>query len=176
FTDEGWHGDVSVSDSEYLPEKYLKNLPEIRYDVSQAIWNEEDDVDVIANIENAEKATAKKAQAEAAAEKEREEQAIAAEKIKSAKTLSTAEVVQMLGKSRVITAEIFREYENLESIGIPLGVSEIKADAFANCKKLKEVYFSGTKKDWKAVSIDKNGNATLLKAKMIFKAIYSGAK
>ena len=175
FTDEGWHGDVSVSDSEYLPEKYLKNLPEIRYDVSQAVWNAEDDVDVIANIEKADEAAKEAAQAEAAAEKEREAQAAAAAKRRNAKTLSTAEVVQLLGKSRVITAELLAEYENLECIGIPLGVSEIKADAFTNCKNLKEVYFSGTKKDWKSVSVDKTGNATLLKAKMTFKAIYSGA-
>ena len=83
-------------------------------------------------------------------------------------------VYYILGTSRVITKEMFAEYENLECIGIPLGVKEIKADAFASCSKLTDIFFEGTKKEWKAIKTEKEGNKKLLKAKMQFKAYYTG--
>ena len=141
-------------------------LPSITYNVAQVLM-EADDIDEIYGsvyLKN------KKAAAEAKAKADAE----AAAKRKSTRFLSTTEVKTILGISQVITKEMFAEYENLESIGIPLGVHKIDLDAFVNCKKLKKVYFAGTKKDWKNIAIDKTGNETLLKAKMTFKTTYSG--
>lgn len=49
---------------------------------------------------------------------------------------------------------------SLKSIAIPVSVKAIGYNAFYGCNALKNVYFGGTKKQWKALAVEK-GNDTL---------------
>ena len=60
----------------------------------------------------------------------------------------------------------FPNCKNLVGIVIPASVTEIPANAFNDCTSLKNVYFCGSKKDWKAIKINEKGNQPFLKAKI----------
>ena len=57
----------------------------------------------------------------------------------------------------------FRCCNNIASITIPASVTKIGRSTFAGCSGLKIVYYSGTKSEWAAISID-NTNDSLLSA------------
>lgn len=58
----------------------------------------------------------------------------------------------------------------LTSVTIPSSVTEIQWRAFDNCSSLQDVYYTGTKEQWKDVSINlySNGNDALLAATIHF--------
>ena len=68
----------------------------------------------------------------------------------------------------VIEVSTFSYCSSLERVVIPESVTEIQYYAFSDCSKLTEVYYRGTKKQWKKIKIDKagKGNKYLLKAKI----------
>ncbi len=55
-------------------------------------------------------------------------------------------------------------YNDFSTITIPDGVTQIKEDAFYGCAALKDVHYGGTEEQWKAITIDPNGNDPLLNA------------
>ena len=69
-----------------------------------------------------------------------------------------------------IEVSTFSYCSNLERVVIPESVTKIQYCAFMGCQKLAEVYYRGTKKQWKKIKIDKagKGNKYLLKAKIHF--------
>lgn len=60
---------------------------------------------------------------------------------------------------------VFQDCNSLESITIPTGVKEIKADAFKGCENLTDVYYEGTTAEWGSISISTN-NEYLTNAKI----------
>ncbi len=54
----------------------------------------------------------------------------------------------------------FKGCENLDSITVPAGITTIERDAFYECISLKNVYYSGTQEQWKAITI-RYGNTPL---------------
>ena len=58
----------------------------------------------------------------------------------------------------------FENCTGLESVSIPTSVTVIENYSFLNCNKLKDVFYEGTYEQWKAISIGKYGNNTLLSA------------
>ena len=65
-----------------------------------------------------------------------------------------------------IPSYAFEGCTQLASITIPASVTSISLYAFENCTSLKTVNYCGSKKQWKAIKIDKDGNKPLLKAKI----------
>lgn len=64
-----------------------------------------------------------------------------------------------------IGSYIFSMCEKMRSISIPLSVTEIGENAFAEASSLNNVYYEGTKSQWEDISIS-SGNDYLLKAKI----------
>ena len=61
---------------------------------------------------------------------------------------------------------VFSGCTSLSSITISATLSEICSNAFDGCPRLKNVNYRGTKKQWKAIIIEKTGNEALLNAKI----------
>ena len=59
---------------------------------------------------------------------------------------------------------MFYKCSSLKSIIIPSSVTSIVKSAFYGCSSLKDVYYTGSKEQWKAISIGNSGNAPLKKA------------
>ncbi len=68
-----------------------------------------------------------------------------------------------------IEKQLFQRCRKLENITIPLSVTNIGENAFKDCIGLKDVYYSGTEEQWKAIQIHANGNEQLLNATIHFK-------
>ena len=64
--------------------------------------------------------------------------------------------------------ELTFAHSDLSSITLPESLLSIDVEAFEKCKSLKNVYYVGTKKQWKAIKIKRKGNKPLLKAKIHF--------
>jgi len=62
----------------------------------------------------------------------------------------------------LIANSAFKDCENLTDITIPSSVNAIDGWAFAKCINLKEIYYGGSKADWKKIKISKYGNEKLL--------------
>ena len=58
-----------------------------------------------------------------------------------------------------INSKTFNKCLSLTKINIPKSVKSISYGAFANCKNLAEVFYSGTKEEWKEISIAKDNDA-----------------
>lgn len=65
-----------------------------------------------------------------------------------------------------VSSYAFENCTQLASITIPANVTSISMYAFKNCTSLKVVNYCGSKKQWKDIKIDKDGNKPLLKAKI----------
>ena len=63
-----------------------------------------------------------------------------------------------------IPANAFSGLDNLVMITLPSNIQRISEYAFDKCKKLEFVNFCGSKKQWKAIRIEKKGNKPLLRA------------
>jgi hypothetical protein len=67
----------------------------------------------------------------------------------------------------------FSDCNSLASIKIPTSVTSIEQGAFQNCRSLKDIYYEGTKKDWKKINIEERYNEKLCgkseKAKIHYK-------
>ena len=63
-----------------------------------------------------------------------------------------------------IGAWAFFNCTSLTSVTIPDGVTSIGWRAFSNCTSLTDVYYAGSKAQWKAISISSTGNDDLLTA------------
>ncbi len=94
-------------------------------------------------------------------------------------TANTGKTVQLPmsrvlnGQEQLITsikAEAFKStvYKNLINIVIPASIKSIGANAFAGCSGLKTVYYTGSKADWKKVTIE-SGNDYLVNAEIVTK-------
>lgn len=66
-----------------------------------------------------------------------------------------------------VNALTFCNCSELASVTLPMSVTAIDAEAFQYCHKLENVYFGGTKTQWKRISIA-NGNEALTSAKIDF--------
>lgn len=68
----------------------------------------------------------------------------------------------------VINSGFLSSLYALETVTIPKSVTEIRVTAFYGCDKLEDVYYAGSKQDWKNVYIDNgvNENENLLLAEM----------
>ena len=62
-----------------------------------------------------------------------------------------------------IGSSAFQSCDNLSAISLPVSIKRIGGSAFACCNNLKEVYYAGTKGQWKQISIEP-GNVALLNA------------
>ncbi len=68
-----------------------------------------------------------------------------------------------------IGSYIFSLCENMSSISIPVSVTEIGKYAFAEASALKNIYYEGTKAQWKEIRIETEGNTYFSNAKINFK-------
>ncbi|MGN0522139.1 MAG: leucine-rich repeat domain-containing protein, partial [Eubacterium sp.] len=59
---------------------------------------------------------------------------------------------------------------SLTSVGIPKSLKTIGMDAFSGCDKIKDVYYEGSKADWKNIDISDWGNESLLNATIHYNA------
>ena len=66
--------------------------------------------------------------------------------------------------TKVIADSAFANCARLTTIVIPDSVSSIGTRAFSGCSGLKDVYYTGSEAEWKAIEIDSDGNADLTKA------------
>ena len=55
----------------------------------------------------------------------------------------------------------FEDCVNLSSIEIPKSIKIIGGSAFHNCPKLKDVYYTGSKEDWKNIKIEDDNDELL---------------
>ncbi len=62
----------------------------------------------------------------------------------------------------------FSGCSSLNSINIPVAVTEIKEGVFFLCSALEDIYYGGTERQWKAVTIDDEDNECLFDARMHF--------
>ena len=58
--------------------------------------------------------------------------------------------------TKVIAYGVFSDCSRLTEITIPDSVTSISASAFAGCSSLKDVYYTGSEEEWKAISIGRN--------------------
>ena len=65
---------------------------------------------------------------------------------------------------KTISRKAFEYSIYLKKIYIPKGIQNIEKEAFSHCPNLAEVYYGGNKSDWEKISIDTEGNETLLNA------------
>lgn len=74
------------------------------------------------------------------------------------------------GKMQVISIseEAFYNLDKIESITIPITITEIGKNAFYGCKNIKNVSYLGTQEQWNKVKIER-GNECLLNADFGFK-------
>ena len=72
-----------------------------------------------------------------------------------------------------IEAAAFSGCTNLKSITIPKNLTVIGSNVFPTCDNIKNVYYEGSKADWKNVGIGSN-NGTLLTAKVHYNYRYNG--
>ncbi len=63
----------------------------------------------------------------------------------------------------------FEKNSKMTAIYIPKSVKYIGDSSFSKCKKLKHVYYGGSKADWKKIKIE-DGNGRLKKVKIHYKA------
>lgn len=59
--------------------------------------------------------------------------------------------------------QMFNNCSSLETIGIPATVKTIGKNVFAGCSEGLSIYYGGTKSQWEAIDVDKNGNDNLTK-------------
>ena len=67
--------------------------------------------------------------------------------------------------TKQISPYMFKDCTQLQEVTIPTTVKEIGAYAFDGCVNLKKVTYSGTKAQWRKVSVNENGNAALKEVK-----------
>lgn len=65
-----------------------------------------------------------------------------------------------------LESDVMASCESLEYVKIPSSVTAIQKGCFYGCDSLSDVYYEGSKEDWKKVKIDKEENDDLLEAKM----------
>ncbi len=58
-----------------------------------------------------------------------------------------------------ISSWAFLQNESMVSVSIPSSVKRIKSMAFYECNNLKDVYYAGTREQWKKISIASNNDA-----------------
>ena len=65
-----------------------------------------------------------------------------------------------------IGASAFSGCTGLTSLTVSTGLTSVGGQAFEGCRSLKDIYYNGTERQWKQISIDNNrdGNALLLAA------------
>lgn len=66
-----------------------------------------------------------------------------------------------------IGKEAFTDCKNLKEINIGNKLNSIKEEAFKNCDKLTTVYYTGTKEQWNAITIEE-GNDKLINSNIIY--------
>lgn len=54
--------------------------------------------------------------------------------------------------------------ESIKSVIIPRSVTNIIEEVFLNCVELTDIYYTGTKEEWEAITVDPVGNEKLLNA------------
>ncbi|MBE6818184.1 MAG: hypothetical protein E7517_03365 [Ruminococcaceae bacterium] len=79
------------------------------------------------------------------------------------KLCSALESVDIPEGVTAVPERAFEFCEALKTVSLPLTVSNIGYRAFFNCSALADVYYAGSKADWKAISID-SGNYPLTAA------------
>lgn len=72
-----------------------------------------------------------------------------------------------------IEAAAFSGCINLKSITIPKSLTVIGSNVFPGCDNIRDIYYEGSKADWKNVGIGSN-NGTILTAKVHYNYRYSG--
>lgn len=72
--------------------------------------------------------------------------------------------VSLLEEVSAIANYAFAGNTYMESIFIPVKVTEISGDAFLHCSSLTDVYYSGTEEEWEAIKIVSKGNDALQNA------------
>lgn len=69
----------------------------------------------------------------------------------------------------IIFGYAFSMCSNVKEVVLPKSVKAIKSSAFKNCENLKNVYYNGSKSQWKSIDIN-TGNENLTKAKITYNA------
>lgn len=73
-----------------------------------------------------------------------------------------------------IEAAAFSGCANLKSITVPKSLTVIGSNVFPSCDNIRDIYYEGSKADWKKVGIGSN-NGTLATAKVHYNYRYSGS-
>lgn len=67
-----------------------------------------------------------------------------------------------------ISVSVFAYCSSLEHVIIPVSVTKISPGAFYGCTALKDVWYDGSKADWRKIKIDDWGNEPLFTAAKLF--------
>jgi len=72
------------------------------------------------------------------------------------------------GTVKKIGAEAFANCTALKTIVLSAGLQEIQDGAFENCTNLTTCFYTGTKNDWKKITVDAKKNSVLSKVQMVY--------
>ena len=70
----------------------------------------------------------------------------------------------MLADVKTVDSFAFAYASNLKGLEIPVGLTAIKEDAFAECKVFADVYYGGTQANWSSVAVTPDGNTKFTSA------------
>ncbi len=87
---------------------------------------------------------------------------------------SSAEVseIELPRGAKVIKYAAFFNHAKLKRVNLPESLSEIEGSAFSLCPSLTDIYYQGTKKQWKKIKIDKGTAKDIKKVKLHFEWKY----
>lgn len=69
---------------------------------------------------------------------------------------------------KVIKEVAFAICRKMKSITLPKSLNKIERSVFSQCDSLKDVYYQGTKEEWKKIRIDSDDNDSLKNANIIY--------
>lgn len=83
--------------------------------------------------------------------------------------------LEKIALSKKMTAIPYRAFwcADLKAVYIPKSITSIELNAFEDCRKLRDIYYSGSEADWANMKIESEGNEALTKATIHYNASIS---